>query len=94
MPRTASNGLVLVGLVLTAGLASGCLRHSSQLQYDHGRASAAAFNAQANLDRPSVTDSAYALTGSEALEMRAQVTAESTDAESGQAEAVQKIQVQ
>lgn len=80
--------------LLAAGTTTGCLRHSSQLQYDLGRATSQAFNAQADLSRPSVADSAYALTGVEALEMRERVTEVATDQESGQAEAVQQITVQ
>jgi hypothetical protein len=86
--------MILPGIFLTTSLMAGCVGHSSQLQYDFGRASSAAFSAQADLNRPSVADSAYILTGVEAVEMRARVTDESTDQESGQAEAVQKIQVQ
>ncbi len=80
-------------IVLLPLLASACA-HSSQLQYDHGRASMAAFSAQADLTRPSVADSAYTLSGVEALEMRVRVTEEATDTESGEAEAVKKITVQ
>lgn len=90
MPRLALSGLLLV----LGGATAGCHRHPSQIQYDFGRATQAAFAAQANLDRPSAADSAYALTGAEALEMRARVTEMSTDEESGEAEAVGKIQVQ
>ena len=81
-------------LIVAAGALSGCHRHNTQLQYDLGRATSAAFNAQADLSRPSVADSAYALSGAEAMQMRERVTEVATDEESGQAEAVQKIQVQ
>ena len=89
MPR-----ILLPVFLMAAGTTTGCLRHSSQLQYDLGRATTQAFNAQADLTRPSVADSAYALTGTEAIEMRERVTETSTDQESGQAEAVQQITVQ
>ena len=89
MPR-----LLLPVLVVAASTITGCSRHHSQLQYDLGRATSQAFSAQADLSRPSVADSAYALTGVEAIEMRERVTEVSTDQESGEAEAVKKIQVQ
>ena len=89
MPR-----FLLPGLALASSVVAGCQRHPGQLQYDLGRATSSAFAAQADLTRPSVADSAYILTGSEALEMRVRVTEEATDQESGQAEAVKKIQVQ
>jgi hypothetical protein len=86
--------LLLPVFILAAATVSGCQRHTAQLQYDLGRATSQAFNAQADLSRPSVADSAYALTGTEAIEMRERVTETSTDQESGQAEAVQQITVQ
>ena len=89
MPR-----LLIPVFVLATGAVTGCSRHHSQLQYDLGRATTQAFNAQADLTRPSVADSAYALTGTEAMEMRERVTEVSTDQESGEAEAVKQIQVQ
>jgi hypothetical protein len=85
---------VLPVLALSTSFAAGCHRHASQIQYDLGRATSAAFSAQADLTRPSVADSAYILTGTEALEMRQRVTDDATDKESGKAEAVQSIQVQ
>ena len=80
--------------VLALATVTGCAPHRSQLQYDLGRATSQAFNAQADLSRPSVADSAYILTGTEAIEMRERVTEVSTDQESGEAEAVKQIQVQ
>ena len=86
--------LLLPCLALTTSFATGCHRHPSQIQYDLGRATQAAFSAQADLTRPSVADSAYVLTGNEALEMRQRVTEKATDEESGELEAVKQIQVQ
>ena len=74
-------------------LALGC-GSPLHLQYDHGRASALAFDAQANLSRPQTASSAYALTGTEGLEIRSRVFETTTDAESGQAEYVQVIGVE
>ena len=64
------------------------------LQYDHGRASGAAFEAQADRTRPSAASAGYRLTGTEALEIRARVFEQATDAESGKAEYVQEIGVE
>lgn len=78
---------------LTVTAAAGCT-HKAQLQYDYGRASAAALDAQADLTRPSVADSAYALSGVEGLNVRVLATEEASDKESGTAEAVQKTAVE
>ena len=64
------------------------------LQYDHGRASDAAFNAQADRTRASAAGAAYTLTGTEALEIKARGFEKATDAESGKAEYVQVIGVE
>ena len=64
------------------------------LQYDHGRASDAAFEAQANRTRTAVSGSAYTLTGTEALEIRSRVFEQMSDTESGKAEYVQVIGVE
>jgi hypothetical protein len=64
------------------------------MQHDHGRASDAAFNAQADRTRPTVANAGYSLTGTEALEMRARVFEKSTDTETGKAEYVQVIGVE
>ena len=89
MPRFCLPGIAFLAVVGT-----GCHRHPSQIQYDLGRATTEAFSAQADLTRPSVADSAYGLTGAEALEMRSRVTEQTTDQESGEAEVIKKIQVQ
>jgi hypothetical protein len=72
---------------------SGCTG-KAHLQYDHGRAYLATTAAQADRARPAATDSAYSLTGEEGLELRQRVVESSTDAETGQAEAVDSISVQ
>ena len=79
--------------VATLGLVSTGCAHNQQLQYDLGRAHSAAFQAQANLDRPAVADAAYTLTGVEALELRSRVTETTTDEETGEAEAVETVKV-
>jgi hypothetical protein len=78
--------------VITIGASTGCA-HNQQLQYDLGRAHSATFAAQANLDRPSVANAAYGITGVEALELRSRVTETTTDEESGEAEAVESVKV-
>jgi len=87
MPR-----LMLVSTAAMALLSTGC-SHKQQLQYDLGRASAAAFQAQADLQRTSVADADYLLTGVEALQMRTRVTEMATDKESGEVDAVDTIKV-
>ncbi len=63
------------------------------LQYDHGRASAQAFAAQGNLNRPEVANDGYPLQGIEAWEIRNRVLEQSSDKESGKAEYVKDISV-
>ncbi len=87
MPR-----LMLVSTAAMAFLSAGCT-HKSQLQYDLGRASAAAFQAQADLQRTSAVDANYPMSGAEALRMRVRVTETTTDMESGEVEAVDTIEV-
>jgi len=84
--------MIRPALILSLALA-GC-GSPLHLQYDHGRASQAAFNTQADRTRPAVADSAYPLTGSEALEIRSRVFEQMTDTETGQAEYVQVIGVE
>ena len=88
MTRT-SLLLCATGLVLGAGCGS-----PKHLQDSFGQASAAAWEIQADRGRPTVTDGAYPLTGFEGLELRMRVTEESTDEESGQAEAVETFGVE
>jgi hypothetical protein len=78
------------GMVLLA--TSGCA--AQKLQYDHGRAFQQAIMVQADLTRPSVADSAFALSGIEGLALRETVTKEASDQESGQLEAAKKVDVQ
>jgi hypothetical protein len=56
------------------------------LTYDYGRAYTESIVAQADLTRPSVAESQYALYGVEAVNIRLQVQNEATDAETGKAE--------
>ncbi len=79
--------------LIAAATAFGC-GSPLHLQYDHGRASDAAFNAQADRTRTTVAGSAYSLSGTEALEIRARVFEQATDAETGKAEYVQVIGVE
>lgn len=75
--------------VLLAPLAlSGC-GQPTHLQYDHGRAFNAAFEAQSDLTRPSVAKLQVGLTGEEGLRLRQVVIESTTDEESGEAEAVE-----
>ena len=80
-------------LAITALTLAGC-GSPLHMQYDHARASNAAFSTQADLTRSSAANSAYALTGSEGLEIRTRVLEQATDTESGQAEFVQVIGVE
>lgn len=80
-------------VVFALGALAGC-GYPAHLQYDHGRAMSQTLATQADLTRPSAATSAYALTGVEGLELRQRVVEESTDAETGEAEAVESIAVQ
>lgn len=61
------------------------------LTYDHGRSFNEAFDTQTDLTRPSVKDAIYPLSGAEAILIRKAVEVESTDAESGEAEATENL---
>ncbi len=74
---------LLAALLLLAGCAQ-----PVHLQYDFGRASSAAFRTQADLGRASVANAQYPLSGEEGLALRQSVVKETTDEESGEAEAV------
>ncbi|MFN7145533.1 MAG: hypothetical protein ACK4YP_17290 [Myxococcota bacterium] len=56
------------------------------LQYDFGRANWEAQRIQADLARPSVSESVYPLSGVEAAEIRKRAEEASSDEESGQQE--------
>lgn len=78
---------------LALGTLVGC-GHPATLQYDHNRAYEAAFALQADRDRASIAENVYELSGTEALDIRMRTTEASTDQESGEAEAVQKFEVE
>jgi hypothetical protein len=84
--------MMRIPLILALALA-GC-GSPLHLQYDHGRASEAAFKGQADRTRPSVAGAAYTLTGTEALEIRSRVFEQMTNSESGKPEYVQVIGVE
>lgn len=73
--------LVLGASLLIASLAGGCTS-PLHLTYDFGRAYTEAFVAQSDLTRPAVANSAYALYGMEASEIRLRVSESATDTES------------
>ena len=62
------------------------------MTYDYGRAYTESIVAQADLTRPSVAESHYALYGVEAVNIRLRVQEESTDTETGNAELEQQTQ--
>lgn len=74
-------------LVLLCSLA-GCAQ-PLHLQYDFGRAYTQSMQTQANLDRPTVAQSVYPLSGTEALLMRENVVKEDAKEKSGQIETTQ-----
>ena len=78
-----SRVLALFPLMLACG-------EPVHMQYDFGRSYTEAFSAQADLERPSVEDAAYSLSGEEGLKLRQQVVEKSSDEESGQAEVIDK----
>jgi hypothetical protein len=86
-----TTGKTAVSVVLFAGLALAGCGHPRQLQYDYGRAYEQALATQADLDRPTAADAAYELTGIEGIELRKRATETTTDAESGDPEAVKTI---
>lgn len=74
-----------VALCAGLALASGCAS-PLHLQYDYGRAYTESIVVQADLTRPSVAESQYALYGVEAAEIRLRVQEQTTDAADGEAE--------
>ncbi len=56
------------------------------LQYDFGRAYTESLRTQANLDRPSVAQANYPLTGTEAILIRENVEKEGAKEKTGEAE--------
>jgi hypothetical protein len=80
-------------LVLTALLGATACNAKTHLQYDHGRAYRASMSTQADLSRPSVSAKTYPLTGVEGLALRAEVAKQTTDSESGVAEATKTFQI-
>jgi len=79
-------------LALSALVLGGCA-HRPTLQDRHAECFNQSLAIQADLGRPTVANAAYSLTGFEGLELRQRVTEKSTDAESGEAEAVKSIGV-
>lgn len=86
MFSVATTAFVLIGIV-------GCAQ-PTHLQPDFGSAYTQAMATQADLQRSSVADSDYAISGDEGLALRQRVTEESTDTESGQAEVTQSFTVE
>lgn len=70
-------------LLLAMALGAGACASPLHLTYDHGRAYTEAVVRQADLTRPSVANSQYALYGVEAEQIRIQVQKQSTDEEDG-----------
>ena len=54
------------------------------LQYDFGRTYMAVAETQANLDRPSVADAEYPMSGQEALQVRANAEKATTEEKTGE----------
>jgi len=74
---SVSKSTLLLATVLGAGACASPLH----LTYDHGRAYTEAVVRQADLTRPSVANSQYALYGVEAEQIRIQVQNQTTDEE-------------
>lgn len=72
----------------TLGLSLAGCGQPVHLQYDYGRSYQTAFNAQADLSRPSAAHSAYALSGDEGAALRREVVKESSNAETTKQEAI------
>jgi hypothetical protein len=81
MNRALPTLLVLAA----AAFAAGC-KAPTHMQYDHGRATMAAFIAQGDLSRPSVVNSDHPLTGEEAAAIRLNATKISSEEKTGDSE--------
>lgn len=81
-------------LILPAGLLLAGCGQPKHLNTGYGETFQAVIDIQSDLGRPTVADAAYPLTGFEGIELRLRVTEESTDAESGELEAVQSFEVE
>lgn len=68
----------------------GCAQ-PTHLQYDFGRAYMEAASLQANLDRPSVANAVYELSGTEGVQLRENVEASTTEQKSGKAETTESV---
>jgi len=79
----------LTPLLLLAALGTGACASPLHLTYDHGRAYTEAVVRQADLTRPSVANSQYALYGVEAEQIRIQVQNQTTDVEDNQSSLTQ-----
>ena len=79
----------LTPLLLLATLGAGACASPLHLTYDHGRAYTEAVVRQADLTRPSVANSQYALYGVEAEQIRIQVQNQTTDVEDNQSSLTQ-----
>ncbi len=75
------NRIAKPSLLLAVILGAGACASPLHLTYDHGRAYTEAVVRQADLTRPSVANSQYALYGVEAEQIRIQVQKQTTDAE-------------
>ena len=72
-------------LLATAVLSGGC-KPRMHLNYDFGRAYVETLKLQTDLQRTSVADDAYPLYGAEGVDMRTNVEAATSDANTGEAE--------
>jgi hypothetical protein len=61
------------------------------LQYDGGRALSEIAELQANLDRPSVANATYELSGTEGVKLRQNVESSTTEEKSGDATSTEKV---
>ncbi len=77
--------LIFGSLLLSGTLSVGCIQ-PLHLQYDYSRAYTEALTIQSDLNRESVAEANYVLSGTEALELRQRATESATDEESGEAE--------
>ncbi len=72
-------------LLLVVGPLAGCAQ-PLHLQYDFSRAYTESMQTQANLDRPSVAQSVYPLSGTEAILIRENVVKQDSSEKSGKIE--------
>lgn len=77
-------------MIVLLALTIGC-GQPLHLQYDFGRTYMEVAEVQANLDRPSVSDAVYPLSGTEGEKLRQNVEESTTEVKSGDPTSTEKV---